>query len=77
MDTDLIKRFTSTYEFCDRDIYNLILLLRKGIYPYEYMSSWKRFNETLLPEKENFYKIKTCKVLRMMVISMQRRMEKL
>ena len=30
----LINRFSSTYKFCDGDINNLILLLRKGIYPY-------------------------------------------
>ena len=32
-----------------------ILLLRKGIYPYEYMDDWEKFNETSLPEKEDFY----------------------
>ena len=26
-----------------------------SIYPYEYMDSWKRFDETLLPEKEGSY----------------------
>ena len=31
------------------------MLLRKGIYPYEYMGSWERFNETSLPSKEDFY----------------------
>ena len=34
-----------------RNIY-FILLLRKGIYPYKYMDSWKRFDETLLPNKK-------------------------
>ena len=29
-------------------------MLRKGVDPYEYMDSWKRFDETL-PEKEDFY----------------------
>ena len=33
----------------------LILLLRKGIYPYEYMDNWERFDETSLPDKESFY----------------------
>ena len=29
-------------------------MLRKGVYPYEYMDSWERFNETSLPSKEDF-----------------------
>ena len=52
---DLIKRFASTYEFCNKDLNKFILLLRKGVYPYEYMDSWERFNETSLPSKEDFY----------------------
>ena len=32
-----------------------ILLLKKGVYPYEYVDSWKRFDETSLPDKETFY----------------------
>ena len=31
------------------------MLLRKGVYPYEYMDDWEKFNETTLPEKEEFY----------------------
>ena len=31
------------------------LLTRKGIYPYEHMSSWDRFEETQLPPIEAFY----------------------
>ena len=31
------------------------LLLRKGVYPYEYMSSWGTFEETKLPPKEAFH----------------------
>ena len=31
------------------------LLIRKGVYPYEYMDSWERFDETELPPIENFY----------------------
>ena len=34
---ELIKRFANTYNFCDNDLNKLILLLRKGVYPYEYM----------------------------------------
>ena len=32
------------------------MLLRKGIYPYEYIDSWEGFDETLLPDKEAFYR---------------------
>ena len=31
------------------------MLLRKGGYPYEYMDSWERFDETSFPNKEAFY----------------------
>ena len=31
------------------------MLLRKGVYPYEYMDSRKKFNETSLSSKEDFY----------------------
>ena len=31
------------------------MLLRKGLYSYEYMDSWERFNETSLPPKKSFY----------------------
>ena len=30
-------------------------MLIKGVYPYEYMDSSKRFDETLLPVKKKFY----------------------
>ena len=40
------------YRFCDGDINELCLILRKGVYPYEYMNSWERFDETLLPTKK-------------------------
>jgi hypothetical protein len=30
-------------------------LLRKGIYPYNYMTCWSKFEETSLPPKEAFY----------------------
>ena len=52
---ELIKRFASTYSFCNNDLNKFILLLRKGVYPYEYMDNWQRFNETSLPSKESFY----------------------
>ena len=52
---ELIQRFANIYEFCNGDINKFILLLRKGVYPYKYIDSWERFNETSLPDKEAFY----------------------
>ena len=61
---DLTKKFKNTYSFCNNDttesssserINKFVLLLRKGVYPYEYMDSWQRFNEKLLPSKKDFY----------------------
>ena len=52
---ELIKRFASTYEFCNNDLNKSLLLLRKGVYPYEYADTWKRFSEISLPSKEDFY----------------------
>lgn len=31
------------------------LLTQKGVYPYEYMDSWNKFNEKQLPSKKDFY----------------------
>ena len=39
---ELINGFSSTYKFCDEDINKFILLLRKRVYTYEYMSSWEK-----------------------------------
>ena len=49
----LVERFENTHEFCHRDTDKSILLLRKGVYPYEYMYSWERFNEKVLPNNNN------------------------
>ena len=51
----LIEKFPNTYELCNKDLNKFALLLRKGVYPYEYMDSWKRFKEESLPDKESFY----------------------
>ena len=29
-------------------------MLRKGVFPYEYMDDWKKLNEKLVTEKEDF-----------------------
>ena len=50
----LIKRLANTYRFCDGDI-KFYLMIRKGVNPYKYMDSCKRFDETSLPDKDDFY----------------------
>ena len=47
----LIKKFSNTYKFCNGDIIKFILLLRNLVYSYEYIDSWKIFDETSLPNK--------------------------
>ena len=51
----LIEEFPRIYQFCNGDLNKFVLLLRKGVYPYEYMDSWERFDETSLPDKKYFY----------------------
>ena len=52
---ELIKRFASTYEFCNKNLNKFILLLIKGVYPYEYMDNWEKFDKISLPNKESFH----------------------
>ena len=51
----LIKKFSSVYQFCNGNLNKFILLLQKGVYPYEHMDNWEKFDETPLPAKESFY----------------------
>ena len=52
---ELIEKFPITYQLWNKDHNKFMLLLRKGIYSYEYMDSWQRFDEESLPDKEYFY----------------------
>ena len=51
----LIKNFPSVYQFCKGDLNQFVMLLRKGVYPYEYIDSWEKFDETALLSEEAFY----------------------
>ena len=51
----LIENFPSTYKLCNKSTKKFILLLKKGIYPYEYMNSIDRFDEASLPSIDKFY----------------------
>ena len=50
-----IKNFPALHKFCNGDLNKFFLLLRKGVYPYEYIDSCKKFNENTIPPKEAFY----------------------
>ena len=52
---ELIEKFPGIYRFCNGNLNKFVLLLRKGVYPYEYMDSWEKFDENTLPPKEAFY----------------------
>ena len=54
-DEKLEERSFNIYKFSNYDNNKFILLLQAGVYPYEYLDDWEKFNEILLPEKEDFY----------------------
>ena len=41
--------------FCKGELNKCILLLRKGVYPYEDMDNWDKFDKATLPPKEAIY----------------------
>ena len=41
-----IKKFPSIYQFCNGGLIKFILLLIKGVFPYEDMDNWEKFDET-------------------------------
>ena len=51
----LKKRFSNVCEFCGYDMNKFVSLLRKGVYPYEYMDEWNNYNGKELPVKKSFY----------------------
>ena len=52
---ETFRTFSNVNQFCNDDINKFALLLRKGVYAYECMDSWERYNEKSLPDKEPFY----------------------
>ena len=55
LDEKLKKQFFNTYKFSNNDNNKFILLLRKRVYPYEYMDDSEKCNQISLPEKGDFY----------------------
>ena len=46
VDENFKKWCNNTFKFSDNGINKFILLLRKGVYRYEYIDEWEKFNET-------------------------------
>ena len=51
----LTTNFTNTFKLCCGNVSKFLLLLRKGVYLYEYMDSMSKFDEKELPIIDNFY----------------------
>ena len=51
LDDDQCKHLREFYK--EEEVFRL--MRREGVYPYEYMDSWKKFEETSLPPKDAFY----------------------
>ena len=53
--TNLVRRGKKLFGFEEYAPKQYELLVKKGIYPYEYMSEWNKFKETKLSSKKAFY----------------------
>ena len=51
LDDDQCKHLREFYK--EEEVFRL--MRRKGVYPYEYMDNWKKFEKTSLPPKDAFY----------------------
>ena len=51
---ELIKKFSSIYQFCNGDLNKFVLLLSKGVYPYEDMDSWENLLKHHYQIKKHF-----------------------
>ena len=56
----LLENWQNNFKFSKQNDYiknnhDLHLLTDKGVYPYDYMNSWDKFDETELPPKEAFF----------------------
>ena len=51
----LKETFYKTYQLYPNNDEKFKLLLRKGVYPYEYMDSWKKFNKLVPLDKKYYY----------------------
>lgn len=55
LSVNLAKEGLNKFVFARNQPIKMQLLSRKGVYPYRYMNSLKKFNETKLPPQQAFY----------------------
>ena len=53
-------KFPNTYRLCRGNVGKFLLLLRKGVYSYEYMEIMSKFDEKELPTIDNFHSKLNC-----------------
>ena len=51
----LIEKLYNTHQLSNKDLNKFALLLRKGVYLYEYMDSWNKFNEPVPLVEDHCY----------------------
>ena len=47
----LIESFPSIHQFCNGNLNKSVMLLGKGVYPYEYIDSWEKYDKNILLPK--------------------------
>ena len=52
--SELVKNVPNTYNLCRGGVEKFLLLLRKGVYSYEYMNNMSKFIEKELTTIDNF-----------------------
>ena len=53
--TKFKNQFGNTYPIWEVDISNSVLMLQKGIYPYEYKDDWEQFKQNIINWKKESY----------------------
>lgn len=55
-----LKKFPLTVKYFTEKGYSIDkikLLLRKGVFPYDWTNSWEKFDRTSLPFRKDFYSL--------------------